>query len=100
MQILMEHNWPGNVRELENAVERAVVLTTSASVPAHVLPDHLQQASGMKISRDNSGMLAPNASLFEVVADYERKKIIEALELVNYSQTEAAESLRIPLVHT
>ena len=39
MQILMEHNWPGNVRELENVVERAVVLTTSASVPAHVLPD-------------------------------------------------------------
>src|SRR3954447_22699157 len=29
MQILMEHYWPGNVRELENAVERAVVLTTS-----------------------------------------------------------------------
>ena len=97
MQILVEHNWPGNVRELENVVERAVVLTTSASVPAHVLPDYLQQASGLKISRDTAGHLSPTASLFEVVADFERKKIIEALELVNYSQTEAAESLRIPL---
>jgi DNA-binding NtrC family response regulator len=97
MQILMEHNWPGNVRELENVVERAVVLATSASVPAHVLPDYLQQASGLKISRDTAGALAPNASLFEVVADFERKKIIEALEMVSYSQTEAAESLRIPL---
>ncbi len=97
MQILMEHNWPGNVRELENAVERAVVLATSASVPAHVLPDHLQQASGLRISRDDNGMLAPDASLFEIVADFERRKIIEALELVNYSQTEAAEALRIPL---
>jgi DNA-binding NtrC family response regulator len=93
----MEHNWPGNVRELENAVERAVVLTTSSSVPAHVLPDHLQQASGMRISRDNNGMLASDASLFEVVADFERHKITEALEAVNYSQTEAAEALRIPL---
>src|SRR5579884_3791609 len=97
MQILMEHNWPGNVRELENVVERAVVLATSTSVPAHVLPDHLQQASGMRISRDGNGMLAPNASLFEIVADFERRKIIEALEQVNYSQTEAAEALRIPL---
>jgi len=97
MQILMEHNWPGNVRELENAVERAVVLTTSPSVPAHVLPDHLQQASGMRISRDRNGMLAPDASLFEIVADFERRKIMEALDLVNYSQTEAAETLRIPL---
>jgi len=97
MQILMEHSWPGNVRELENAVERSVVLTTTSLVPAHVLPDHLQQASGMRISRDNNGMLAPDASLFEMVADFERRKIIDALELVNYSQTEAAESLRIPL---
>jgi DNA-binding NtrC family response regulator len=97
MQILMEHNWPGNVRELENVVERAVVLTTTNSVPAHVLPDHLQQASGMQITRDSTGMLAPNASLFEMVADFERRKIIEALERLNYSQTDAAELLHIPL---
>ncbi len=97
MQILLEHNWPGNVRELENVVERAVVLSTTASAPAHVLPDYLQQASGMRISRDPNGMLAPDASLFEIVADFERRRIIEALETVNYSQTEAAESLKIPL---
>lgn len=97
MQILMEHSWPGNVRELENVVERAVVLTTSALVPAHVLPEHLQAASGMRISRDHNGMLASDASLFEIVADFERRKIIEALEVTNYSQTEAAEALRIPL---
>ncbi|MGC2657416.1 MAG: sigma-54 dependent transcriptional regulator [Bryobacteraceae bacterium] len=97
MQILMEHNWPGNVRELENVVERAVVLTVVALVPAHVLPDHLQQASGLKISRDTSGSVAADASLFEIVADFERRKIIETLDVCNYSQTEAAEALRIPL---
>lgn len=97
MQILMDHNWPGNVRELENVVERAVVLTVSALVPAHVLPDHLQRASGLKISRDTSGKLAADASLFEIVADFERHKIIEALEECSFSQTEAAETLRIPL---
>ncbi len=97
IQILMEHNWPGNVRELENVVERAVVLTTTTVVPAHVLPDYLQQASGLKISRDGTGAVASNASLFEIVADFERRKIIEALETVGWSQTEAAEMLRIPL---
>ena len=97
MQILIEHSWPGNVRELENVVERAVVLTTTASVPAHVLPDHLQSASGMRIPRDPNGAISPDASLFEIVADFERRKIIEALEAVNFSQTEAAEALRIPL---
>ena len=38
-----------------------------------------------------------DASLFEIVADFERRKIIEMLETVNWSQTEAAEQLRIPL---
>ena len=97
MQILMEHNWPGNVRELENAVERAVVLASSEVVPVDVLPDHLLHAGGLKIRRDSTGMLAADASLYEIVADFERRKIIDQLESVNYSQTEAAESLRIPL---
>jgi DNA-binding NtrC family response regulator len=97
MQILMEHSWPGNVRELENVVERAVVLTTTPSVPAHVLPDSLQQAIGIRTARDNNDVLAADASLFEVVADFERRTIIDALERVNYSQTEAAEAMRIPL---
>ena len=97
MQILMEHSWPGNVRELENVVERAVVLTTTSSVPAHVLPDSLQQAIGIRTVRDNNDVLAADASLFEVVADFERRTIIDALERVNYSQTEAAEAMRIPL---
>jgi DNA-binding NtrC family response regulator len=85
------------VRELENVVERAVVLTTSSSVPAHVLPDNLQLAAGIRISRGSDGTLAADASLFEQVADYERRLIIEALERFGYSQTDAAEALKIPL---
>ena len=97
MQILMDHNWPGNVRELENAVERAVVLAPQQQVPVHVLPDHLLHAGGLRIRRDASGHLPPDASLFEIVADFERRKIIEQLEALNWSQTDAAEALHIPL---
>ena len=82
MQMLMDHNWPGNVRELENVVERAVVLAYEAVVPVDVLPEHLLQAGGMRIRRDEGGPLPPDASLFEIVADFERRKIIEQLEAV------------------
>jgi DNA-binding NtrC family response regulator len=97
MQILMDHAWPGNVRELENVVERAVVLASQPPVPADVLPEHLLEARGLRIRRDESGHLAPDASLFEIVADFERRKILEQLETSDWSQTAAAEALRIPL---
>jgi DNA-binding NtrC family response regulator len=97
MQLLMDYNWPGNVRELENAIERAVVLASQATVPADVLPDSILQEGGVKIRRDETGALPADASLPEILADFERRKIIEALEAANWSQTEAAEKLRIPL---
>ena len=97
MQLMMEYNWPGNVRELENAVERAVVLASGPIVSVDVLPDSILQSAGVRIRRDESGTLPADASLFEIVADFERRKIIEALEAANWSQTEAAEQLSIPL---
>ncbi|HLJ13874.1 MAG TPA: sigma-54 dependent transcriptional regulator [Bryobacteraceae bacterium] len=97
MQILMDHTWPGNVRELENIVERAVVLASANCIGADVLPDYLLQMGGMRIRRDEGGHLPADASLFELVADFERRKIVEQLESSNWSQTDAAEALRIPL---
>ena len=97
MQILMDYSWPGNVRELENVVERAVVLASQPVVTADVLPDYILQQSGMQVRRDASGRLLADASLFEMVADYERRVIIEYLEKANWSQTHAAEMLHIPL---
>jgi DNA-binding NtrC family response regulator len=96
MQILMDHNWPGNVRELENVVERAVVLASQPTVTAAVLPEYLLHAGGVRVRRDDGG-LPPDASLFEIVNDFERRVIIEHLEKTNWSQTEAAENLRVPL---
>jgi hypothetical protein len=54
-----------------------------------VLPDHLLEAKRLRIRRDESGHLAAEASLFEIVADYERRKIIEQLEASDWSQTAA-----------
>ena len=96
MHLLMDYNWPGNVRELENAVERAVVLATSEEVPVSVLPEQLLQSTGVRTAQPGGG-LPPDASLFEKVADFEARTIVEALEETNYSQTDAAALLRIPL---
>jgi len=96
MQILMEHAWPGNVRELENVVERAVVLASEPAVPIDVLPEHLLQANGVRVRRTD-GPLPADASLFEIVADYERRIIQERLEQFNWSQTETADNLHVPL---
>ena len=94
----MEHNWPGNVRELENVVERAVVLASDASGAASdVLPDSLLQANGVRLQRGEGAPLPADASLFEIVNDFERRVIIERLEQCSWSQTEAAESLHVPL---
>ena len=97
MQVLMDHNWPGNVRELENVVERAVVLASEPAVPLDVLPEHLLQANGIRLRRNDSEPLPVDASLFEIVADFERRVIIERLEQANWSQTEAADGLHVPL---
>src|SRR3954447_17856249 len=97
LQVLMEHSWPGNVRELENVVERAVVLASDASVPVDVLPDALLQANGVRLNRAEGSPLPADASLFEICNEYERRIIIERLEKCNWSQTEAAESLHVPL---
>ena len=97
LQVLMEHAWPGNVRELENVVERAVVLATEPSVPVEVLPDALLEANGIRRSRGDGAPLPPDASLFEIVNDFERRMIMERLEHCNGSQTDAAESLHVPL---
>jgi DNA-binding NtrC family response regulator len=97
MDVLMRHDWPGNVRELENVVERAVVLASDQSVPVDVLPDPLLQANGIRVNRGEGAPLPADASLFEIVNDYERRIIVERLEQCNWSQTEAAESLHVPL---
>jgi DNA-binding NtrC family response regulator len=97
MQVLMDHNWPGNVRELENVIERAVVLASEPLVPIDVFPEHLLHASGIRLRRSDSEPLPVDASLFEIVADFERRVIVERLEKANWSQTEAADNLRVPL---
>ena len=46
---------------------------------------------------DKQRLIEELASLFEIVNEYERRTIIDRLEKCSWSQTEAAESLHVPL---
>lgn len=97
LRVIMEHSWPGNVGELENVVERAVVLATANPITADLLPEYLLHAGGLRLRREPNGELPKDASLYEIVADFERQTIIDVLDRCHGSQTEAAEALRVPL---
>jgi DNA-binding NtrC family response regulator len=93
LRVLMDYDWPGNVRELENVMERGVVLSSTPSIGADLLPGHITGRNFSTSLLDHS----PDASLFEILEEIERRIIIAKLERCNWNQTDAAEQFRIPL---
>jgi DNA-binding NtrC family response regulator len=93
LRSLVDYDWPGNVRELENAIERGVVLSSGPVIGADLLPGQINGRS----FQDDLLNHNPNASLFDILEDIERRIIIEKLERCNGNQTEAAEQFHVPL---
>src|ERR1700734_3201630 len=93
MRIIMDYEWPGNVRELENAMERGVVLSTSRIIGPELLPTQLTGSTYSASLLDHQ----PNASLFDLMEEIERRIISDRLERCHWNQTEAAEYFKIPL---
>ncbi|MGC2617872.1 MAG: sigma-54 dependent transcriptional regulator [Acidobacteriaceae bacterium] len=93
MRALVDYEWPGNVRELENVIERGVVLSSGPTIGVDLLPGHLTGSSYSSSLLEHS----PDASLFDIMEDIERRIIMDKLERSNWNQTEAAEAFRIPL---
>ena len=97
MRILMDYDWPGNVRELENVVERAVILTPGNVAGPENLPETMarngKKSWGFSPAPDGQ----PQAPLFQILEDCERRIISEMLQATRGNQTEAAERFQIPL---
>ena len=93
LRALVDYDWPGNVRELENVIERGVVLSSTPTIGFDLLPGHLTGRSYSSSLLEHR----PDADLFDIIADIERRLIVDKLEHCNWNQTEAAEQFRIPL---
>lgn len=93
LRILMDYDWPGNVRELENAMERGVVLANSRSIPPELLPVQITGSSYTASALEHR----PDASLFELMEEIERRIISDRLERCHWNQTETSEFFKIPL---
>jgi DNA-binding NtrC family response regulator len=93
LRALIDYEWPGNVRELENCTERGVVLSSGPVIGSELLPGHITGRSFQDALLEHN----PNASLFDILEDIERRIIIEKLERCNWNQTDAAEQFHIPL---
>ncbi len=88
---MLGYDWPGNVRELMNVMERAVALTPS---------DGVADFAELRTRAPRSRLTAiiperPNATLRELVGEFERRVIAQALERQNGNRTRAARDLGI-----
>lgn len=92
LKILLDYDWPGNVRELENAIERAVVLSSENEITPDLLPKEIVRPTRpIKLFTIDS----PDFSYKKAMEEYQKKIISDALKKCNGVQRQAAKLLKI-----
>jgi DNA-binding NtrC family response regulator len=91
-QKLMAHHWPGNVRELRNVIERALILETSNEIQPASLPD-FQIEARLHCAAPQTPRV--DASLDDMMANFERDLISSLLEQNHFSVSRTAERLKL-----
>jgi Nif-specific regulatory protein len=98
LELLRAYSWPGNVRELENAIERAVILSSGRELDPGALPPEIRgDRPGMSPPADpgSSSPEPAGVGLREALDRYEQALLRRALEQAGGIQTSAAETLGI-----
>jgi two-component system, NtrC family, response regulator AtoC len=83
---ILAHGWPGNVRELQNAMERAVALTSHTRIVESDLPETITRSPSIPPRAE------PTALPLEEI---ERRHVLAVLAKVNGNRTEAARVLGV-----
>ncbi len=86
LQAMMLYFWPGNVRELKNAIERAMIFTTSGFLPLEAFP--------AEISRKMDGQEVPDELRIAMKA-YESAHILNVLQRSEGNRARASELLGV-----
>jgi DNA-binding NtrC family response regulator len=92
LKALKAHAWPGNVRELKNVIAQAVVACDGDRIEATHLPPEIASAAG----NIPSVLIERPRTLDEEVREFEKARIVRALEICEWNQTKAAEYLQTP----
>lgn len=93
MRGLMTYTWPGNVRELENVLARAAVMAENGRIQKIWLPNAAESVNAIAEKEANELPSMPDLegrNLDELIIDYEKKLIVEALEKSGGIQARAA----------
>ena len=88
LSALQEYSWPGNVRELENALERAVIMTSDDTITPSALPERITQRKSEPLVAERT---PPNPTLEAI----ERAYILWVLQSEGGNKTRAADALGI-----
>jgi two-component system response regulator HydG len=104
IDMFLNYAWPGNLREFRNVVRRAVLLTSSGTINAKVLPWEITQSTQQFDSTPHSveepaastnGSAVKEVDLKDAAAKAEYETIMNVLKEVNFNKTKAAEILKI-----
>jgi formate hydrogenlyase transcriptional activator len=82
MEALCRYHWPGNIRELQNVIERAVIISTGASLRMDV--GDLKFAKAGLPAESPVSPKPTNGALHDVLEETERHQILKALKQSNW----------------
>ncbi len=92
---LLRYPWPGNVRELENMVERMVLLAGGDTIALEDLPERLLEGQAPPAREELREIPEQGFFLNDMVADFEKRLIVQALEQTNWVKNRAAKLLNV-----
>ncbi|MGN6604396.1 MAG: sigma-54-dependent transcriptional regulator [Ginsengibacter sp.] len=104
IEMFLNYAWPGNLREFRNVVRRAVLLTSSGTINAKVLPWEITQSTQQfepashsveEPTASTNGSAVKEVDLKDAAAKAEYETIMNVLKEVNFNKTKAAEILKI-----
>jgi two-component system response regulator PilR (NtrC family) len=100
MKYLIDYEWPGNVRELENEVKKLILLANNEGIISPALLSSRiigEDKAALDENPSETAMFSEDGfSLYDYLAEFEKRFIIKALKEQRGIKKRAADSLNIP----
>jgi len=99
-EALLQHTWPGNVRELENAVQRAIILSTGDTITREDLPPNIGHTEPHpdlepRIPAEEDFSMPLTDKIAAIADRYEKAYIMAALQRASFHRQATADLLGI-----